>query len=189
MESASDALPEAEPVHEYLAAAYATSGDRSRAALKAKRLLELFPDTNLTYYGYLYDYWREEDLQYHLAGLRAAGVPEWPFGFKGKEGDRVSEADLRKLVDNKTWIGKHKNGTDFIQYFDKSGNTAYRSANTNITGVAEIRDGRLCETFGGFFLDRMVCGYIYRNQQKHDSGARYIHVTPQALKFFSLSPA
>ena len=189
MESASDALPEAEPVHEYLAAAYATSGDRSRAALKAKRLLELFPDTNLTYYGYLYDYWREEDLQYHLAGLRAAGVPEWPFGFKGKEGDRVSEADLRKLVDNKTWIGKHKNGTDFIQYFDKSGNTAYRSANTNITGVAEIRDGRLCETFGGFFLDRMVCGYIYRNQQKPDSGAQYIHVTPQALKFFSLAPA
>ncbi|WP_159948814.1 adenylate/guanylate cyclase domain-containing protein [Rhizobium sp. 18065] len=188
MEAARDALPNAEPVHEYLAAAYMANRDKQRGAQAATRLLQLFPDTNLTYYSYLYDYWNSEDLQYHLAGLRAAGIPEWPFGFEGKPADKISEADLRKLVSDKTWIGKHKNGTDFIQHFDKAGNTAYRSANTSITGIAEIRDGQLCETFGGSFLDRMVCGYVYRNGENRSRG-EYVHVTPQALKFFSLAPA
>ncbi|EHS53962.1 adenylate/guanylate cyclase with TPR repeat regions [Rhizobium sp. PDO1-076] len=189
MEAARDALPNAEPAHEYLAAAYMANHDEQRGAEAAARLLELFPDTNLTYYSYLYDYWQDEDLQYHLAGLRAAGIPEWPFGFEGQPSDRLGEADIRKLVTDKTWIGKHKNGTDFIQHFDKDGNTAYRTANTSITGIAEIRDGRLCETFGGSFLDRMVCGYIYRTEDPDLSPAKYIHVTPQALKFFSLAPA
>lgn len=189
MEAARDALPNAEPAHEYLAAAYMANRDKQRGTQAATRLLELFPDTNLTYYSYLYDYWHSDDLQYHLAGLRAAGIPEWPFGFAGKQADRVGEADLQKMVNDKTWIGKHKNGTDFIQHFDRVGNTAYRSANTSITGTAEIRDGRLCETFGGSFLDRMVCGYVYRNADPNLSRADYIHVTPQALKFFSLAPA
>lgn len=189
MEAAKAALPDAEPVHEYLAAAYTVRGDRARGAEEAAKLLVLFPDTNLTYYSYLYDYWRADDLQYHLTSLRAAGIPEWPFGFEGKEADRVAGVELRDLVNDKTWVGKHRNGTDFIQHFDRTGNTAYRSANTSITGIVEIKHDRLCETFAGSFLDRMVCGYVYRNTSKQNPAARYIHVTPQALKFFSLEPA
>ena len=63
MEAARDALPNAEPAREYLAAAYVDRGDRTPAARETAKLLELFPDTNLTYYSYLYDYWREDDLQ------------------------------------------------------------------------------------------------------------------------------
>lgn len=189
MEAAKTALPDAEPVHEYLAAAYAAGGDRVGGVEAAARLLQLFPDTNLTYYSYLYDYWRDGDLQYHLTNLRAAGIPEWPFGFDGKDTDRVAGTELRNLIDDKTWIGKHKNGTDFIQHFDKAGNTAYRSANTSITGVVEITDDRLCETFGGSFLDRMVCGYVYRNTTTQNPAAQYVHVTPQSVKFFSLAPS
>ncbi|MFT2214452.1 adenylate/guanylate cyclase domain-containing protein [Rhizobium giardinii] len=189
MEAAKTALPDAEPVHEYLAAAYAAGGDRVGGVEAAARLLQLFPDTNLTYYSYLYDYWRDGDLQYHLTNLRAAGIPEWPFGFDGKDTDRVAGTELRNLIDDKTWIGKHKNGTDFIQHFDKAGNTAYRSANTSITGVVEITDDRLCETFGGSFLDRMVCGYVYRNTTSQNPAAQYVHVTPQSVKFFSLAPS
>lgn len=188
MEAARVALPNAEPVREYLAAAYTIRGDRVRGADEAAKLLKLFPDSNLTYYSYLYDYWHEEDRQHHLDGLRAAGIPQWPFGFEGAETARISGSELRNLVNDKTWVGKHKNGTDFIQYFDKAGNTAYRSANTSITGVTEIRGDRLCETFVGSFLDRMVCGYIYRNTDKQNPAARYIHIAPQALKFFSLAP-
>ncbi|MGO7859805.1 adenylate cyclase, partial [Rhizobium ruizarguesonis] len=74
---------------------------------------------------------------------------EGPFGNAGKQTDRLGEAELRNLVDGKTWTGKHKNGTDFIQYFDKTGNTDYRSANTNITGVVEVRGDRICEKLDG----------------------------------------
>ncbi|TBC73617.1 adenylate/guanylate cyclase domain-containing protein [Rhizobium beringeri] len=183
-----DSLPKVEPAREYLAAAYADQGNETKAAAETAKLLELFPESNLTYYGYLYDYWRDGDLQRHLAGLRKAGIPEWPFGFTGNQADRLGEAELRNLVDGKSWTGKHKNGTDFIQYFDKAGNTAYRSANTNITGIVEVRGDRICEKFDGYFLDRMVCGYVYRNTSGEQGDRQYIHVTPRALTFFSPVP-
>ncbi|MCV9942225.1 MULTISPECIES: adenylate/guanylate cyclase domain-containing protein [unclassified Rhizobium] len=183
-----DSLPKVEPAREYLAAAYADQGNETKAAAETAKLLELFPESNLTYYGYLYDYWRDGDLQRHLAGLRKAGIPEWPFGFTGSQADRLGEADLRNLVDGKSWTGKHKNGTDFTQYFDKAGNTAYRSANTNITGTIEVRGDSLCEKFDGYFLDRMVCGYVYRNTSGEQRDRPYVHVTPRALTFFSPTP-
>ncbi len=187
IEAARDALPNAEPAREYLTAAYAYEGDRVRGAKEKAKLLELFPDANLTDYNYLYDYWREDDLEHHLAGLRAAWIPEWPFGFVGSEADQLDADALRNLISDKTWSGKHKNGTVFVQYFDKAGNTAYRSANTNITGTVEVQGNRLCERFGGYFLDRMVCGQVYRSKDAGQAGAQYVHVTPQALKFFSLT--
>ncbi|WP_312365071.1 tetratricopeptide repeat protein [Ensifer sp.] len=183
---AGEALPNAEAAREYLAAAYAQRGDRARAVAEGEKLLKLFPDTNLTYYSYLYDYWREEDLNRHLYGLRTAGIPEWPFGFVGAAADRLGPAELGALTSDKTWSGQHKNGTTFMQFFDKAGNTAYRSANTNITGRIEVKGNQLCEKFDGYFLDRMVCGYVYRNTAKGERGADFIHVTPQALKFFSI---
>jgi adenylate cyclase len=187
LEAARNALPNAEPAREYLSAAYAYRGDRQRAQFEAKKLLELFPDSNLTYYGYLYANWREDDRRYHLAGLAESGIPEWPFGFLGRQTDQLSRTELSELISDKTWTGKLKSGTSFFQYFDKAGNTAYRSANTNVTGVIEVQENRLCERFEGYFLDRMWCGYIYRNTTKDEPDSEYIHVTPQALKFFSIA--
>ena len=188
LEQARDALPDAEAAREYLTAAYGAEGDHIRDAKEKAKLLLLFPESNITYYSYLYDYWRGDDLKHHLAGLRAAGIPDWPFGFVGQNSEKVAGAALRELIDGKTWVGKHKNGTGFVQFFDKAGNTAYRSANTNITGTVELRGDSVCENFPGYFLDRLVCGRIYRNSNKDQPGAAYVHVTPQALKFFSVEP-
>ncbi|CAN7734083.1 adenylate/guanylate cyclase domain-containing protein [Rhizobium sp. LjRoot258] len=188
IEAASNALPNAEAGQEYLTAAYSLEGDRVRAGQAKARLLAQFPESNLTYYSYLYDYWREDDLTHHLAGLRSAGLPEWPFGFVGEQADQVDGEALRALISDKTWLGKHKNGTAFVQFFDKAGNTAYRSANTNITGTVEVQGNKLCERFSGYFLDRMVCGSIYRNRDAGHADSQYVHVTPQALKFFSPAP-
>jgi adenylate cyclase len=186
MEAARDALPNAEAAREFLAAAYIEDGDKKRSLQEKTKLLELFPESNLTYYSYLYDYWRKEDLNLHLSRLQKAGIPEWPFGFQGEKADQVTGEQLRDLISDKTWNGKHRNGTQFVQFFDKAGNTAYRSANTNITGTVEIRGDWLCEKFAGYFLDRMVCGNVYRNRTPEEPGATYVHVTPQALKFFSI---
>ncbi|MBB3409459.1 adenylate cyclase [Rhizobium sp. BK316] len=186
MEAARDALPKAEAAREFLTAAYIDDGDKTRSLQEKTKLLELFPESNLNYYGYLYDYWRKDDLNKHLSRLQKAGIPDWPFGFQGKEDDQVTGEQLRDLISDKTWAGKHRNGTQFVQFFDKAGNTAYRSTNTNITGTVEIQGDWLCEKFPGYFLDRMVCGSVYRNHAAEEPGATYVHVTPQALKFFSI---
>jgi adenylate cyclase len=185
LRTAAERLPDVEPAREYLAAAYAVRGDQPNGKQQAAALLKLFPETNLTYYGYLYDYWDEDDRRYHLKALRAVGIPEWPFAFQGEKKDRLGHADLEDLISGKTWTGRHKNGATFVQYFDASGNTAYRSANTNITGTAEIQDDHLCEKFDGYFMDRLTCGYVYRLAGRQD-GVQYVHVTPQALKYFSV---
>jgi adenylate cyclase len=185
LESARGKLPDNEPIAEYRAAAYAHQGDLKKAALSAAELQALFPDSNLTYYGYLYDYWREEDRKYHLDGLRQAGVTEWPFGFEGPEADMLKGEQLKEVVANRSWVGKHKNGTEFFQYFDSAGNTAYRSEHTNITGIVEVRDGQLCENFPGYFMDRWTCGHVYRNREDREGNLAYVHVSPVALKFFS----
>jgi adenylate cyclase len=184
LKTAADRLPDVEPAREYLAAAYARQGDKQDGRKEAAALLKLFPETNLTYYSYLYDYWRDDDRRYHLSALHAAGIPEWPFGFEGREKDRVRDGELQSLTSDKTWVGQHRNGVAFVEYFDKSGNSAYRSANTNITGTVEVQGDHLCERFEGYFMDRLACGYVYRVAGRKD-GAQYVHVTPQALKFFS----
>ncbi len=186
LEAARERMPNNEAVSEYLAAAYAHQNELEKAARSAVELQKLFPDSNLTYYGYLYDYWREEDRLRHLDGLRLAGITEWPFGFKGREADQLRGGQLREIVSNQSWVGKHKNGTGFVQYFDGAGNTAYRSEHTNITGEVEVRDDQLCEQFEGYFMDRMACGYVYRTADRA-ADRQYIHVSPQSLKFFSLA--
>lgn len=188
IEAALADLPRAEPAREYLAAAYASEEDQTHAAQEVGKLLELFPESNLTYYSYLYDYWRDDDLDRHLAALKAAGVPQWPFNFQGKDADRIKGTDLRDLIDNRTWVGRHKNGTEFMQYFDRAGKTAYRSTNTNITGIVEIQGDSLCEKFDGYFLDRLVCGQVFRNTDPAARNDAYVHVTPRSLQFFSLAP-
>ncbi len=185
LELARGALPENEPTAEYLAAAYGHRGDLEKAASAAAGLLKLFPDSNLTYYGYLYDYWREEDRTYHLEGLRLAGITQWPFGFEGREADLLRGEQLKEIVTNRSWAGRHKNGTEFFQFFDSASNTAYRSEHTNITGVVEVRNGELCENFPGYFMDRWTCGHVYRNRDHSQDDFGYVHVSPQALKFFS----
>ncbi|MBD9375108.1 tetratricopeptide repeat protein [Rhizobium sp. ARZ01] len=189
LKAARDALPNSEHAREFLAAAYVSEGNKSAAAEQVEALRSLFPEANLAYYGYLYDYWRPDGVAYHLENLKAAGVPQWPFGFEGKPEDKLDPTQLHELVDDKTWQGRHRNGTEFFQFFDAAGNTAYRSANTSITGTVKLEDGRLCEQFPGYFLDRMVCGDIFRNtdKEKHP-GTDYVHVTPQVLKYFSLVP-
>jgi adenylate cyclase len=185
LEAARKQLTDNEPVVEYLAAAYAHQDKLEAAAKSAAELLKLFPDTNLTYYTYLYDYWREEDRQHHLDGLQRAGLTQWPFGFEGSKADLLAGQQLQDIVTDRNWIGKHKNGTEFFQYFDSAGNTAYRSEHTNITGMVEVREDRLCENFTGYFMNRWACGHVYRNRGDYAPDLTYVHVSPLSLKFFS----
>ena len=192
LETARDGLPMAEPAREYLAAVYAYSGQAAAAKQEVAGLKTLFPETNLEHYRSLYGYWRQDDLDHHIEGLRKAGVTTWPFGFEGREADRLGGAELREVTTGRTWIGRQHNGTDFLQFFDKAGNIAYRSPNSSLTGTARIRGDQLCQRFEGHFLDRETCGYVYRDPGPEAEAAEdrpraeYAHVSPHALEYFNV---
>ncbi len=65
---------------------------------------------------------------------------------------------------------------------------AYRSANSFLTGIAQVRQNMLCQKFDGYFSGRVLCGYVYRVSATADEANEdYVYVSPDSLKYFSLA--
>lgn len=178
-----------ELVATYLAAAYALTGQvpEARAALNA--FLRRYPQVSIRYYRARDSYfYRVEDLDRLLEGLKLAGLPEWPYGFNAPESDRLGGKELRSITTNRTWVGRHESGTPFVQEISDNGDLAYRSQNSFQTGTAEVRDGMLCHKFEGSALSQELCGYVYHNPKgSHDTRDDYIVVTPETLRYFTVA--
>ncbi len=115
-------------------------------------------------------------------------MAKWPFGFEGRDEDRLDGNSLMALAIGQTWVGKHARGVAFIQAIDNAGNVAYRSANSFLTGIAQVQQNMLCQKFDGYFSDRVLCGYVYRNSAAADEADEdYVYVSPESLKYFSLA--
>ncbi|MBO1909474.1 tetratricopeptide repeat protein [Microvirga sp. 3-52] len=180
------AVRPSETVHEHLAAAYAYTGKPDLASREKVELLKLVPMNNLSLTRLFYDYYkRDEDLTHHLDGLRQAGLPDWPFGYRGSIQDKVVGVELQGLTMGQSWIGHIEGAGDFIQQFGPDDRVAYRSVGTLLTGHAHRGNDQLCLRFEGYFLDRMLCGEIYRNIAG-DGQSRYVYVSPDALRSFSV---
>ena len=180
---------DAEQLWTYLAASYGLLNNKKAAAQTVTSLLDIYPIMNREYFRaretYLY---RPEDLERLLHGLELAGLPVWPYGFSGAESDRLNAAELRKLVVDQTWVGKHANGVEFFQQIDSSGSLAYRSKSSFQAGRASIEGDNLCQRFDNAVLNQDTCGFVYRNRGGSDKTQdEYIVVMPDSLRFFSLT--
>ena len=173
----------------YIIAAYAQAGQLDLARFELDRLLQSFPVTSLAlqriFYGY---YKRPEDLEHLIAGLRTAGMPEWPLGVEGHEEDRLGASAIGDLVFGRTWSGRHAlSAIPFIQEISESGTLAYRSAQSFLTGNVSVEQDMLCQSFQGYLSGRKLCGYIYRNAAgAAETQDEYIYITADAAKYFSL---
>jgi adenylate cyclase len=181
---------DSEQVWTFLLAAYGLQEQKIEAAEALTGLLNLYPNMNLEYFRARENYFRRpEDLEHLLRGLDQAGLPEWPFDFRGVESDLLDAEELRQVVENKTWVGKHLNGVEFFQQVTSSGSLAYRSENSFQTGRAKFEGNRFCQQFDDDILNNFTCGYVYRNPkgsaETHDD---FVVVMPGTLRYFSLSP-
>ena len=180
-----------EQVWTFLLAAYGLQDQEQEAAAEALTgLFNVYPNMNREYIRARENYFRKpEDLKHLLRGLAQAGLPEWPFDFRGVEADRLDAEELRQVVEDKTWVGKHLNGVEFFQQATSSGSLAYRSNNSFQTGSAKFDGDRFCQRFDDDILNNFTCGYVFRNPQgsaqTHDE---FIVVMPGTLRYFSLSP-
>lgn len=192
LEQVVKAWPDAETPHEYLSATYALNGDAERARLQVEALPGL-PQMNLAQYRVAYgdQYKLGTDLEHLLKGLAAAGVPEWPFGFKGDPKDRVTGEALKALALGQTWDGNiplaRERDAPFMLQIDTQSRVAYRGANTFLTGEARIENDQICLRFDGYYKGRWLCGNVFRDATNNSgSSQRYVYVLPDGLRYFSI---
>ena len=178
-----------ETLWSFLAAARAFLGDQEAAAKTIAELLDIYPNVSIQYYRARDTYFRRpEDLEKLLDGLRKAGLSEWAFDFQGMESDRLNESELRGIVEDRTWIGKHVSGIEFLQQNNHSGSMAYRSKSSIQTGTVSIRGGMLCQRFEGTALGKDLCGYVYRNPNgSAETQDEYVASLPASLRYFTVA--
>jgi adenylate cyclase len=174
---------------QYLAMTYAELGRLEETNTTVKRLLVATPHYSLAYVRGIYTYYkRAEDLEHHLAVLRKAGVPEWPYGFQGRAEDRLDGSAIDALTHDRTWAGHDAGGWGpFIQEFDEDGNVVFKGFNSLLTGKATVEGDRLCIRFPSRNLGRKQCSHLYRNPEgTPEEQNEYVMVADTLILKFSI---
>ncbi|UTY46775.1 adenylate/guanylate cyclase domain-containing protein [Sinorhizobium fredii] len=127
----------------------------------------------------------EQDLTSILAALRDAGMPEWPFGFRGDEHDRLNGGDIASTVMGKLLKGKTKpSGSPALMQIGRDGKAVYRSATQMTIETVFIRGDTLCEQSEEIFFGRADCGPVYKRKSSPGEAA-FAYVNSRKVFYFS----
>ncbi|ASY69801.1 adenylate/guanylate cyclase domain-containing protein [Sinorhizobium fredii] len=168
-----------------LAMAYVRAGrlDDARAAVAEGIRLQAGRDC-LAGWRLGHAHFRKQDLAFILDGLREAGLPEWPFGFKADERDRLNGDQIASTVMGKLLRGKTEpSGSPAIMQIGLDGNAAFRSATQLMTETVSINGDMLCEQSENAF-GQADCGPVYRRANSPDETI-YAYVNSTKVFYFS----
>ena len=180
--------PSVDDTHQMLAAAYTLAGrtDAARsAAAEALRLgpvlcVELFRVTRAHFDN-------DQDLAKILDALRAAGLPEWPYGFSADSRDRLTAAEIDGLAFGRTWQGRVDGGGAALMQMKPKGDLVFRTMAQIAIGKAFLSGDMLCERIKASSHGRPVCGPVYRHTASSgEDDLAYTYVN--ASKVFHFSP-
>ncbi len=93
-------LPDSLPVWTTLpmAASHAYLGQAEAAQAAMDHVRAAWPAVNRAFYYLYFSFLRRtEQLEHDIEGFRLAGMPEWPFGFEGREEDLLTGAEIKTL--------------------------------------------------------------------------------------------
>jgi hypothetical protein len=121
--------------------------------------------------------------------LRDAGLPEWPFDFRGRPEDRLDGAALQALALGKTWVGHQHAGEPFVMQVSANGDYVQRAPQGLIVGKATFEGDLMCMQTAALVLGREFCSPVYRNPD--GSGERqneYAFPDVSTIWYFSVAP-
>jgi adenylate cyclase len=188
-----------DPSHEELAMAYAQTDRLDEAKAEIDGMLKLWPAANLTYYRVLYAHHkREEDLDFRIAALREAGLPQWPYDYDGRAENRLKGGEIQRLIHDRNWYGRRIGAEDFVRENTKDGRVRFRdpeahpgrsSSTYMLQGTLSIEGDMLCYQYEEFLLGRRYCGNVYRNPDgSHEEKNDYVDVNAIVIDYFTVNP-
>ncbi|WP_202329951.1 BTAD domain-containing putative transcriptional regulator [Mesorhizobium sp. L-8-3] len=169
-----------------LAAAYARAGRLSEARAVAAEARRTTPLISIELWRVQYAHFRNgQDLERVLDAMREAGIPQWPFDFRGDDRDRLKGEDISRLALGRTWRGQTEAGESALLQFGRDGKTAFRTPTQIVTGTAFVDRDMLCEQSENVLLGRPRCGPVYR--RTHGAGEP-AYTYANAFTVFHFSP-
>ncbi|TGV22275.1 adenylate/guanylate cyclase domain-containing protein [Mesorhizobium sp. M4B.F.Ca.ET.143.01.1.1] len=165
LERARDEAPGVGNILVSLGAAYAQTGRIADARAAVAQGLRLLPNNDsIAAIRMGWHFRNPQDLETLIGTLKQAGLPEWPYAFKGDESDRLKGEDISALVIGHTLKGVAEPGPrPAIMQIGNDGQAAFRSTAQFITETISVKEDLLCEQSENAF-GRPDCGPIYRRQ-------------------------
>ncbi len=180
-------LPRNTLLLEHLAAALALQGRLREAGEMKDRLLAVMPRANLHLTAQRYATLREPRQNVRLLeGLRRAGLPDWPYGFRGNEDQRVADTDLAAIALDARWSGHLGNGSAFTFQGDAQGGFTYSSDSGKVSGHQVLHDSLLCQSLPDHPAGE-VCGPVYRNTTGQNPESPFVFVSAEDVRYFSVT--
>ncbi len=108
-------------------------------------------------------HWVPEVLEFWLAAYRKAGMPEWPLGFRGEEANRLSGAEIKKLIVGHRIEGKAQSGWVYSFDVERDGSWTWQNKWFTLTGSGRIEGDLWCYQADTDLPNRKQCVPYYRN--------------------------
>ena len=149
--------------HNGIIASQGQLGNLQEARVSFQTVLGFWPAYNISFFANIWDYWNPDILGRWIDGLRKAGVPELPFGFKGDEASRLTGAEIRVLLTGQKISGKARMLGSFEMVLSETGRRLTKFTTHEGTGDYFIDGDLFCQTSDKAMLGRPYCSAIYRN--------------------------
>ncbi|MDP6831814.1 MAG: winged helix-turn-helix domain-containing tetratricopeptide repeat protein [Alphaproteobacteria bacterium] len=131
--------------------------------------------------------WVPEVLEFWLAAYRKAGMPDWPMGFKGDEANRLSGAEIKKLIMGHRIEGKAQSGWAYSFDVERDGSWTWQNQLFTLTGSGRVEGDLWCYQADTDLPNRRQCVPYYRNPAgSPDKKNEYVNPDVYFVLWFSV---